>query len=204
MQKLEGRFYEIMRRDPLIRSALWRDFRVDQNHEQNNYRLIFSRVRGMLIAVEETASASGNAGQGEAVSVTPILHVLARFALRHSAFAVLVLTGATPMWANAQIVGGSAHAPSVIQTQNGLPQVNINKPGGAGVSLNTYNQFDVQKNGAILNNSPGAVNTQQAGMINGNPNFGPNDAARIIVNQVNSNNQARFVVLLRLRGRKLS
>jgi hypothetical protein len=77
MQKLEGRFYEIMRRDPLIRSALWRDFRVDQNHEQNNYRLIFSRVRGMLIAVEETASASGNAGQGEAVSVTPILHVLA-------------------------------------------------------------------------------------------------------------------------------
>ncbi|HDV8353798.1 hemagglutinin repeat-containing protein [Burkholderia vietnamiensis] len=169
---------------------------------KNNYRLIFSRVRGMLIAVEETASASGNAGQGEAVSVTPILHVLARFALRHSAFAVLVLTGATPMWANAQIVGGGAHAPSVIQTQNGLPQVNINKPGGAGVSLNTYNQFDVQKNGAILNNSPGAVNTQQAGMINGNPNFGPNDAARIIVNQVNSNNPSSIRGFVEIAGQK--
>ncbi|GAU02137.1 adhesin/hemolysin [Burkholderia stabilis] len=125
-----------------------------------------------------------------------------RFALRHAAFAVLVAAGATPMWANAQIVGGGAHAPSVIQTQNGLPQVNINKPGSAGVSLNTYNQFDVQKPGAILNNSPTIVNTQQAGMINGNPNFGPNDAARIIVNQVNSNNPSSIRGFVEVAGQK--
>ncbi len=106
------------------------------------------------------------------------------------------------MWSNAQIVGGGAHAPSVIQTQNGLPQVNINKPGNAGVSLNTYNQFDVQKPGAILNNSPTIVNTQQAGMINGNPNFGPNDAARIIVNQVNSNNPSSIRGFVEIAGQK--
>ncbi len=106
------------------------------------------------------------------------------------------------MWANAQIVGGGVHAPSVIQTQNGLPQVNINKPGNAGVSLNTYNQFDVQKPGAILNNSPTIVNTQQAGMINGNPNFGPNDAARIIVNQVNSNNPSSIRGFVEVAGQK--
>lgn len=169
---------------------------------KNNYRLVFSRVRGMLIAVEETASASGNAGRGEVVSAAQVSHGFARFALRHAAFAVLVVAGATPMWANAQIVGGGAHAPSVIQTQNGLPQVNINKPRGAGVSLNTYNQFDVQKPGAILNNSPTIVNTQQAGMINGNPNFGPNDAARIIVNQVNSNNPSSIRGFVEVAGQK--
>ncbi|WP_107310444.1 hemagglutinin repeat-containing protein [Burkholderia metallica] len=169
---------------------------------KNSYRLVFSRVRGMLIAVEETASASGNAGRGEVVSVARVPHVFVRFALRHAAFAVLVAAGATPMWSNAQIVGGGAHAPSVIQTQNGLPQVNINKPGNAGVSLNTYNQFDVQKPGAILNNSPTIVNTQQAGMINGNPNFGPNDAARIIVNQVNSNNPSSIRGFVEIAGQK--
>ncbi len=40
--------------------------------------------------------------------------------------------------------------------------------------------------GAILNNSPTSVNTQQAGYINGNPNLSVGQAARIIVNQVNS------------------
>ncbi|WP_080432178.1 hemagglutinin repeat-containing protein [Burkholderia ubonensis] len=169
---------------------------------QNNYRLVFSRVRGMLIAVEETATASGKTGGGEGPAVGRMPHGLTRFALRHAAFAVLVAAGATPMWANAQIVGGGAHAPSVIQTQNGLPQVNINKPGNAGVSLNTYNQFDVQKPGAILNNSPTIVDTQQAGMINGNPNFGPNDAARIIVNQVNSNNPSSIRGYLEIAGQK--
>ncbi|MGU7785396.1 two-partner secretion domain-containing protein, partial [Burkholderia sp. PU8-34] len=88
--------------------------------------------------------------------------------------------------ASAQIVPTPGAGTQVIQTQNGLPQVNIARPSGAGVSVNTYNQFDVQKNGAILNNSPTLVNTQQAGTINGNPTFGAGQSARIIVNQVNS------------------
>ncbi|WP_162826240.1 hemagglutinin repeat-containing protein [Burkholderia sp. IDO3] len=171
---------------------------------KNQYRLVFSRVRGMLVAVEETAHATGKVSKGEVVCAADsrVPDMLASFALRHAAFAVLVVAGAMPMWVNAQIVGGGAHAPSVIQTQNGLPQVNINKPGGAGVSLNTYNQFDVQKPGAILNNSPTIVNTQQAGMINGNPNFGPNDAARIIVNQVNSNNPSSIRGFIEIAGQK--
>ncbi|WP_081073778.1 hemagglutinin repeat-containing protein [Burkholderia territorii] len=169
---------------------------------KNNYRLVFSCVRGMLVAVEETAAARGKAGGGESPAVARVPQGLARFALRHVAFAVLVAAGATPMWVNAQIVGGGAHAPSVIQTQNGSPQVNINKPGNAGVSLNTYSQFDVSKAGAILNNSSTIINTQQAGMINGNPNFGPNDAARIIVNQVNSNNPTSIRGFVEVAGQK--
>ncbi|WP_156440541.1 hemagglutinin repeat-containing protein [Burkholderia sp. MSMB1072] len=155
---------------------------------KNHYRLVFSRLHGMLVAVEETASAAGKASAGETQRAVDRsgMHGVAQFALRFAAFGALIAAGAIPMWAQAQIVGAGSNAPSVIQTPNGLPQVNINKPGGAGVSLNTYNQFDVQKNGAILNNSPTIVNTQQAGYINGNPNLSAGQAARIIVNQVNS------------------
>ncbi|MGN4155420.1 beta strand repeat-containing protein, partial [Burkholderia gladioli] len=116
------------------------------------------------------------------------------------ALASSTMTGAMSIPVDAQIVGAGAHAPSVIQTQNGLPQVNINKPGGSGVSVNTYNQFDVQKAGAILNNSPTIVQTQLGGWINGNPNFGPNDAARIIVNQVNSPNPSLIRGAIEIAG----
>ncbi|ARL92239.1 hemagglutinin repeat-containing protein [Burkholderia pseudomallei] len=170
---------------------------------QNNYRLVFSRVRGMLIAVEETASASGNAGRGEgARHSTPVPTVFARFALRHAALAVWLAAGITPTWVEAQIVPGGAHAPSVIQTPNGLPQVNISRPSNSGVSLNTYNQFDVSKSGAILNNSPVIVNTQQAGVINGNPNFLPGQSARLIVNQVNSNTPSLIQGYVEIAGPK--
>ncbi|WP_240464471.1 contact-dependent inhibition toxin BcpA [Burkholderia cenocepacia] len=155
---------------------------------KNHYRLVFSRVHGMLVAAEETASSAGKASAGETRRTLNRsgVQVVTQFTLRLAAFGALIAAGAIPMWAHAQIVGAGPNAPSVIQTPNGLPQVNINKPGGAGVSLNTYNQFDVSHAGAILNNSPTIVNTQQAGYINGNPNLSAGQAARIIVNQVNS------------------
>ena len=154
----------------------------------------------MLVAVEETATATGKeAGQS---SVRSGESYSANFTLRQIAFAALVLLGALPSWSSAQIVPGGANAPGVIATQNGLPQVNINRPSGAGVSMNTYGQFDVQKNGAILNNSPTIVQTQQAGMINGNPNFGPGQSARVIVNQVNSSAASQINGRLEVAGQR--
>jgi filamentous hemagglutinin len=144
-------------------------------------RLVYSRLRGMAVAVEETATAAGKSAGGETRA--------RRRSMLHGAgaAAAMALLGATPAITSAQIVPTPGTPTHVIQTPNGLPQVNIAQPSGAGVSVNTYNQFDVQKNGAILNNSPTMVQTQQAGYINGNPNFGPGQSARIIVNQVNSN-----------------
>jgi filamentous hemagglutinin len=146
------------------------------------YRLVFSRLRGMVVAVQETASAAGKTHAGESTGSS------FRIAGPGIAFAVAALFGSTPTLVLGQIVAAPGSAAHVIQTRNGLPQVNVAAPSAAGVSVNTYNQFDVQRNGAILNNSPTIVNTQQAGMINGNPNYGPGQSARIIVNQVNSSN----------------
>lgn len=115
---------------------------------RNTYRLVFSRVHHMLVAVEETGAAGGKAGKGEVVIAATV------------AAALFV-----PLLAHAQIVPGGANAPKVISTANGLPQVNVNRPSGTGVSVNTYNQFDVQKNGAILNNSASNTSTQLAGQI---------------------------------------
>ncbi len=157
----------------------------------------------MLIAVEETAAATGKeTGQTTVCNGDNSASHPALFALRQIAFAALALVGAFPSWSRAQIVPGGAHAPSVVQTQNGLPQVNINRPSGAGVSMNTYGQFDVQNKGAILNNSPTIVQTQQAGMINGNPNFGPGQSARVIVNQVNSSAASQINGHLEVAGQR--
>ncbi|WP_186054390.1 hemagglutinin repeat-containing protein [Burkholderia gladioli] len=162
---------------------------------KNAHRLVYSRLRGMVMAVAETTTAEGKSASGEARRVKRSSGMRAAAVLAASAVA-----GALSTSIQAQIVGAGPSAPAVIQTPNGLPQVNINKPGGSGVSVNTYNQFDVQKAGAILNNSATMVQTQLGGWINGNPNFGPNDAARIIVNQVNSPNPSQIRGALEVAG----
>lgn len=155
----------------------------------------------MVVAVAETAIANGSAGRVKTKSSGPSRRIAKRV-MRHAALAALTLLGLSPALSIAQIVPSGAHAPGVISTANGLPQVNIQKPSGAGVSLNTYSQFDVSHSGAILNNSSVITSTQLAGQISGNPNFGANDAAKIIVNQVNSNNPSQLRGYIEVAGKK--
>jgi filamentous hemagglutinin len=165
------------------------------------YRLVFSKLRGMCVAVAETTTGHGNGRHGEAGP--PVARgFLTLFAMRHVAFAALAVFGLAPVMVEAQIVPSGAHAPNVISTANGLPQVNVQKPSGAGVSLNTYSQFDVGSGGAILNNSPTITNTQLAGQISGNPNLSPGQSAKIIVNQVNSSNPSRLAGYVEVAGQK--
>ncbi|QNB16453.1 filamentous hemagglutinin N-terminal domain-containing protein [Paraburkholderia tropica] len=159
------------------------------------YRLVYSRSRNMLVAVEETATAAGKSGETRATRLSGVGRSLRRLL-------PAALLALAPMLSFAQIVAGGAHAPSVIQTPNGIEQVNINRPSGAGVSVNTYNRFDVQQRGAILNNSPTMVQSQLGGMINGNPNFAPGQAAKVIVNQVNSASASQFNGALEVAGQR--
>jgi len=157
------------------------------------YRVIFNKTRGLLMAVSELGRSHGAApgADGMATSAVPPLNA-AR--LQPLAFAVLVLAGAqllTLPAAQAQIVADPSAPRSqqavVVTTANGLPQVNITTPSAAGVSRNTYSQFDVNKPGAILNNARNDVQTRLGGWIQRNPNLATGTAG-VILNEVNSAN----------------
>ncbi|MGU9760052.1 hemagglutinin repeat-containing protein [Serratia marcescens] len=169
------------------------------------YRLIFSRTHGELRVVSELArSCSSEPGQriGSGITAGSRLWVT----VRRSVWLLGLLMFAGPVMADGIVADGGANPsqrPEVINTQNGLPQVNITAPNQAGVSHNQYQQFDVDAKGAILNNSAVMTSTQMAGMIQGNPNLNPNSApARVILNEVNSNNPSQLRGFMEVAGGK--
>ena len=90
--------------------------------------------------------------------------------------------------------------PTILNSANGTTQVNIQNPSKAGVSVNHYQQFDVNQNGVILNNS--RQNTQtQLGVYSSQSWFAGGEA-KVIVNQVNSSNPSHLKWLCRVGGRK--
>lgn len=174
------------------------------------HRIIFNTTRGERMVVAETASAGGKAAGGEtsgaaaSPGLSAQLHPL-RFAMLTALGMVLWLQPAAFSTVHAQIVaapGAPANQrPTVLQTANGLPQVNIQTPSAAGVSRNTYQQFDVQPNGAILNNSRTNVQTQLGGFVGANPWLatGP---ARVILNEVNSGNPSQLRGYVEVAGQR--
>jgi filamentous hemagglutinin len=175
---------------------------------KSRYRLVYSKPRGMLVAVEETATGTGKATENkvdsESGKALRASHTW-RLSLSCISLATLVFAATAAGHAYAQVVAdpnGGAHKPTVIQTANGIQQVNITAPSGAGVSQNAYSQFDVPKAGVILNNSSTIVNTQQAGYVNGNPNLAAGQSARIILNQVNSNSPSQLRGYIEVAGSK--
>ncbi len=91
--------------------------------------------------------------------------------------------------------------PTIMQTANGTPQINIQTPSAGGVSHNTYSQFDVSNHGVILNNSHKNVQTQLGGMVAGNPWLAKGEA-RIILNEVNSRNPSQLNGFVEVAGKK--
>ncbi|THF54892.1 two-partner secretion domain-containing protein, partial [Pseudothauera rhizosphaerae] len=153
------------------------------------FRVVFNKTRAVLMAVAETARCRGKSAPARGGA--PASALIAT--LRPVAFRLLAALGGV-VWLpplQAQIVADPAAAagqrPAVSHTANGVPLVDIQKPSAAGVSRNTYRQFDVDGRGAILNNSRTNVQTRLGGWVQGNPHLA-GGTARIILNEVNSAN----------------
>ena len=166
------------------------------------YRIVFNRARQMLIVVSELArSAGGTAPRGSGGSVMRRYLTLCPLAL-----AVWCAAGWVSMPANASTVITDRNAPgsqrpTVLETNNGIPQINIRKPDGHGLSHNKYTRFDIDPRGAVLNNSQQSTTTQLAGSIAGNP-WLAKGSARVILNEVTGRAPSQLNGFIEVAGHK--
>ena len=173
------------------------------------YRIVFNRLRGMLMAVAECACArSRSSGQGRRPvpqQPPPPASVAAR--LRPTVLRCWLAFGLVlpALPAPAQIVAyknpPAGQTPTVLAAPNGVPLVNIRTPNAAGLSHNAYSRFDVPPQGTLLNNSPDAVQTQLGGWVQGNP-WLATGSARIILNEVFSNDPSLLRGYIEVAGQQ--
>ncbi|MEQ8068315.1 hemagglutinin repeat-containing protein, partial [Xanthomonas sp. WHRI 10200] len=151
------------------------------------YRLVFNRaLRVWQVASELVRAPGGSTG----VAATRA-HRLTMEPLQFAMLCALGLVGVIDL-AQAQSAGRivadpaapGGERPTVLTAPNGVPMVNITTPSAAGVSRNRYSQFDVGREGAILNNARGQTQTQMGGWVQGNP-WLATGSARVILNEVN-------------------
>ena len=178
---------------------------------KRHYKVIFSRVLNQLVVVSELAKSQGKA-QSENVSPEQEKTGLFSTALSLNPihFSLMLALGfvflspsvqAEDMAIRADKSAPGNQQPTVLQTGNGIPQVNIQAPSQAGVSRNQYSQFDVAEKGAVLNNARKAAQTQMAGWVQGNPNLARGEA-KVILNEVNSANPSRLKGYVEVAGKK--
>ena len=181
------------------------------------YRVIFNKNLGRLVVVSEKTVAQGKAGsQGghdnshstaDSQSANGVVGYCYGKWLSLTA-AVLVSLGAA-QWAHAdvqtQVIADSSAAKNeqatILTTASGITQVNIQTPSAAGVSKNSFSQFDVGSDGVILNNSRKNTQTQTAGWVEGNPWLGKGEA-KVILGQVNSTSPSQLAGYTEIAGGK--
>lgn len=166
------------------------------------YRLIFNRVRGMLMVVSDITR-SGYSRVARSPKRTS--YAEARVRISPLSFALWLAAGVVSLPVQANIVADSSapgsQQPTVMATANGLPQINIQTPNSQGVSRNQYSQLDVDARGAILNNSHQNTATQLGGMVAANPWLSKQEAT-VILNEVNSRNPSQLNGFIEVAGKR--
>ena len=162
------------------------------------YRIVFNRALGLFQVVAEIARRDGpGAGAGS--------RFLATLKPLRLALALALGQAIIVPFAHGQVVADPGapgnQRPTVLQAPNGVPLVNIQTPSAAGVSRNTYKQFDVDQQGAILNNSRANTQTELGGWVQGNP-WLARGAARVILNEVNSSNPSQLRGYVEVAGNR--
>ncbi|MFB5078172.1 DUF637 domain-containing protein [Raoultella sp. C349492] len=128
-----------------------------------------------------------------------LAHPLARGA----SWLLIYLTAVQPLHPAiaAGIVAANGNTQVVIKPGN-VPVVNIATPNGAGISHNTYQDFNVGASGAVLNNATQGGKTQLGVTIdNGNAKLN-GKPAELIINEVTSGNRSELKGKLEVFGNK--
>ncbi|WP_022819412.1 hemagglutinin repeat-containing protein [Fusobacterium russii] len=87
------------------------------------------------------------------------------------------------------------------KTANNIPLVNIENPNSNGISHNIFKEYNVGKDGIILNNSTRDLEmTKLAGLINENPNL--NRAATTILTEVSGVNRTKIEGFTEIAGQR--
>ena len=89
-----------------------------------------------------------------------------------------------------QVDPNSRYNTKLDMSRNGTPIVNISTPNGRGISINEFLNYNVGHEGQVLNNADNIGRSHLAGIINANPNLAANQAANLIILQVNGSNRS--------------
>ncbi|WP_368911289.1 two-partner secretion domain-containing protein [Proteus vulgaris] len=165
------------------------------------YRVIYNRTRQLMVVVSELTKSCGENNKRNTLFSSPI-----KSSLNRVAFLLLLMQGMVSFSVQASQIIADQHAPNnqqatVLQTSNGLAQVNIQQPNQHGVSRNQFTQFDIDNKGAILNNSLQDTQTQLAGMVTGNPWLVKGEA-NVILNEINSQNPSQLNGFIEVAGKR--
>ncbi|MEX9821385.1 two-partner secretion domain-containing protein [Providencia vermicola] len=171
------------------------------------YRLIFNAARQMVMVVSDITRShrAGPAGSNNN-RVEKTTRCQVRWSVKPIVTSLWFTLGMVSFNVSASTIVADGKAPgnqqpTIVNTQNGLPQVNIQAPNRDGVSRNQYSQFDVDQKGAILNNSSTNTNTQLGGIIQGNDWLAKGEA-KIILNEVNSRDPSQLNGFIEVAGKK--
>ena len=94
--------------------------------------------------------------------------------------------------ANLVVDPNSNYNTKLDESANGVPIVNISTPNKNGISINEFSEYNIDEKGQIINNADNIGRSHLGGLINANPNLAPNQAANLVILQVNGSNRSQI------------